>query len=446
VARKAVWRSTGMLFSLGLTFGIVAVRFDFPALAWVLGPVLVVVQWLLAVAIAVFLLLHRPGWRYGISSLLNVAFIVPFFFPLPPLMERIGEVLTEVMREAGWFLPAGWAVKLYGRLVLDDQWKLCPLLIPIVLVAGSLSYSWRRLRAKFVTPAWILEFWPEHSPAPAHAVAGPAEIPGLPAARPTEIKDRLAARDFLRPGDWAARGFIERLVHGWLTPRQRVIADFMLGGQVDWTRQLRAAFLFAAAGMALAWWLPQVREMALIFSSILAVSTGVAGNWRGFGPAAAFGLQIPIYAVLPVGFREFAPVFFKANTVRLAAFLPVTTAFGGLAMMLFGYPVMAGLIFGLKLGLLLLLWQPVILVFHFSSGTNDTQKSSLFAVAVFIIFLILAGLSAVVLFTPPLIAGIGGLLLLGAVLGAFRLYRKKYERGHFDLVHAPAAGTMEAQG
>jgi len=166
------------------------------------------------------------------------------------------------------------------------------------------------------------------------------------------------------------------------------------------------------------------------------------GIWPGFRGASTFEGVIPAYAVFPVGYGEISRIMLKANTIRILLWAPLFLLYAIVLATRLGKSPQYGTEVGVGVVVLALFLQPVMVMAHFSSGSNDTKQINRYTVVLFgFCFILLV----------PLIAGTVGLfaaesLLLKSVW-AFGIlacsslvwagYLRLFNRGRIDLLSRP---------
>ena len=166
------------------------------------------------------------------------------------------------------------------------------------------------------------------------------------------------------------------------------------------------------------------------------------GIWPGFRGASTFEGVIPAYAVFPVGYGEISRIMLKANTIRILLWAPLFLLYAIVLATRLGESPQYGSEVGIGVVVLALFLQPVMVMAHFSSGSNDTKQINRYTVVLFgFCFILLV----------PLIAGTVGLfaaesLLLKSVW-AFGIlacsslvwagYLRLFNRGRIDLLSRP---------
>ncbi len=151
--------------------------------------------------------------------------------------EWFAPLLLQMSDWLLWAQPAGWVL----LLLHAGQWLL---FVPLALLVAAAIGSVRQLQETYQAPN--LE-----SLLPVATVAENFE-----AVSPTELRkvtETLMTKRFLEGVDWGKQRWIEHLVARWWTARERLLAEFLLGGRPPrWSQNWRAALKAAAFGPALA--------------------------------------------------------------------------------------------------------------------------------------------------------------------------------------------------
>lgn len=254
----------------------------------------------------------------------------------------------------------------------------------------------------------------------------------------------IAAEDVLRSATWEGRGWIEATVARFFTQRDRLVSEFLLAGRMGaWSTRWRKAGWVTAAGVLITLFAP----LPPWFFFVPAVIAGflaapiLGGAWLGFRGAAVYGLAMPVYALMPVSYGEISRVMFKANIVRVLAWVPLALVYAvALGIRLEGN-AWNGFFIGAEMVVLVLVLQPLIVAGHFSAGTNDTKQLNrhtilLCFVGLPLLILLLVGMFG--LFVPDSFAW-RFLSLLGisvCSLSAWAGYKRLFNRGRVDLLAA----------
>jgi hypothetical protein len=423
-------------------FGVICALTHAGPPAWIAALLAVPLNWLGTLALAGGLRAYWPRAPYalGYQSLLCLLFgiavggerLAPFWI----------EVLDKLTPALDWVPPFGWINFAVRGVMVGQLSGLCVLPAVFGVLLLALRFAQSRLAAGYgleelVADAWATPPWPE----PPDEEAAPAETPDGIAPAPVGIA--LPAGGLLAGGDLARRGWLERLVFRWLTPRERTLAEFMSGGQLGWTRALWTGTACVALASLAGATLGRTGQAIFLVGLFIALNVAVPVLGSGFAAFSSVfhsGAHTPLYAGLPIGYSELSRLLLKVNLLRIAAFTPVALAAGWMSTWIFRPAVANGVELAFRLLVVLLCWQPTLAALRFSAGTNDTRRGfwrTLKLVALFIpLGLLIFGLGAACLFVPTL--GWAALSALGtavASLGVFVLYGWLYNRNVFDLMH-----------
>jgi hypothetical protein len=342
--------------------------------------------------------------------------------------------VTALVRATEWFLPTGWVN--YVLLRFTEDWAVLALAIPIGAIVYLARYSFERLRTFYSLEGF------EIIPGPAHGMAEDQEVitPGTFSQRagPTEIEDRISARYFLEGVNWNLRGALEKIVGRLLTPRERVITEFLVAQNPGWTRSLKWSFWVWLVVSLVVLVIGSSGAMVFFGGYLLGMATLplFGGEWRGMRQSPAGGMFMPGYSLYPIAFNEMARIFLKVNVVRILAAAPLIVGFGAIAAFKLKYPAFDGALVGLKLLVMLLCLQPLLVLLPISSTTNDTSRMFRLWILVFLPVILIILACALGIFLSDTVLGVLAsfviMLLLSSLL--FILYRKSYRTGRFDLL------------
>jgi len=269
----------------------------------------------------------------------------------------------------------------------------------------------------------------------------------------TSIAEFVETRGFLAAASWPEVGWFEARLWQWLTKRERELVEFAFPQGITITGPWKKVFFHLAiggvAGGALGWvngalqfW---VWSGTMLLTALRALVCFYA-NGCAFRPMFCSGVNIPLHAVYPVGYRALSRVLFKYSFIQLpllAGFLMVCGV--GLAR-LAGYELPMGAVFGFKLAFLLAAARFLFVTLAFSAGTNDSKQLRFRTFVLVGVVLFLGGLFlglavAGLLVPPPLLATA---LWLGALPTAWlfwRVYGWFYDANRFDVMNLPQQPT-----
>ena len=373
------------------------------------------------------------GWHRHFGKLWWLLLAV--LFGWKPLTGTIAPWAT-----AGYWIPGfGWLNAVLKRgLIEGDAWAWT-LLFPVAIAWWTLPWSWRRLRARYqlAEPEWEGESAAEELP--------PGPVEGLVVTRaetsagPTELLDAVRTGGWRQAPDWRWLGWFDRMVGNWMTPRERLVAEFMTGGLPGWTpssRNMAMATVLALVAVAI---LGRFGQGPLMFGGYLLfiVTTPVlGGEWRGFALGLTGTMGTPLYALHPVGFGEVVRVMLKVNVPRCLLAAPLVVTYGGLGGWFAGAGATAGVVLALKVLGLVLALQPTVVAFRFSNGTFDTRQLRWYWL-VLLLLPVLAMVGAgfgVVLAENWSQAVLSYVATVAASAGELALYARLWGRGRFDLL------------
>lgn len=381
----------------------------------------------------------RSGWLL-LAALLFFASAVGLLFA----GGQSGTVTNLVSRAADWLPPLNWTLYALGVSPAESYVGLLWVCLELGLLLAALPFAWRRLRRNYVLNEEVFAAARRLIPTP--DPIGAPELAEQLSQSPQEVRSAIQKAEFREGLDWSALGWIERLIASWLSPRERLAAEFLTAGSPGWTKGLRATVVLAV--IAAAGWRLFFASAALPpFLAILAICFFVvvaSGQWPGFSCPQGVGLQSPFYAVYPFSIRDMLRVLLKVNLVRFLLCAPV----------LFGAVLVAHgalpqgevdlVSIGLKLLGLGVLFQPAIALWSLAGSIQEGQKNR-YQLGAFVLVLLLVGSSVLFLFAPTtslLAAGAAGTALVSTAL--VLLYVRLYDRGHFDLL--PGLKTSGAGG
>lgn len=392
--------------------------------------VLTAVAWLAARA--------SIGWLPMVSGALSLLSLLLLIFP-----QFSAPFAAQVINVALGATPSGWVYWGCREALTGAAWMALLPAIGVAAMALTISDSQARLRSQFAPKE--IEFpmggneadqeWEAYSDMEADHVDG------------LDARFRILRRKFLEQPQRSPLLSVEFFAFRWLSSRERLVAQFATGGDPAWTWMWKRAAIIAVVGL-LGLLLPSGWGVGVIVGSGAVAAMFAApllgGQWAAF-QAGGFGTSfVSAYSVFPIGFWEMARVMLKINTVRCAFWLPLlavsSVAFAWKA----GADPFVGLGWALRLGLLIVVMQPLTLIFKWSQGTNDTTAAKLRMSVVGFCALGAAG-GALVLVIGSFDAEAGSLVTtlasagVGAAgsLGALGVYGNSFNRNKFDLMPRP---------
>jgi hypothetical protein len=398
---------------------------------------------LLGVALAQSLLVMAMGIHLAsyfhmlplgaISGLLRMIAIILFLAGI-----NGGEFIGPVTNFSQWFFPTGWLNYVLTQTTVKNDWVAAFMLIPVAALIFAMRHSWQRLRGFYSLEGF------EIIPSSAGAALEQAE-PELtdssfgPRHGPTEIEDRILAGGFLERSKWENTGWFERIAGRLLTPRERVLTEFLAAQKPGWSRHLQLTLLVWAVACLVVWCFGAFGGTVVFFSAYILATASLplfGGSWRGLRQTPSGGVYLPGFSVFPIGFNEISKILIKVNLLRIIAAAPLLLTFSIVAAYRLGYTPLAGLEVSFEIVLTIIALQPVVILLPLSKATNDTSKMrSLW------LFLFLPMLMAMIALVMSLffVQSVPSKLILYIVLLLiallfFTLYRWSYRQGKFDLL------------
>ncbi|HEX7863114.1 MAG TPA: hypothetical protein VF773_22485 [Verrucomicrobiae bacterium] len=341
--------------------------------------------------------------------------------------------VQSLVRATEWFLPTGWINYVLIRTSAD--WAVLALAIPLGAIVYLARFSFDRLRNFYSLEGFEI-------------VPGPAELSGVDQqelnaasfsnrAGPTEITDRIGARHFLDGVNWNLRGGMEKLVARMLSPRERVITEFLVAQEPGWTHSLKWSFWVWLIVTTIVLSFGSYGTIVFFGAYVLGAATLLGAEWRGMRQSAAGGMFLPAYSLYPIGFNEMAKIFLKVNIVRLIAVSPLVISFAAVAAFKLGHSPLHGATVGLKIVGLILCLQPLLVLLPISATTNDTARMLSIWIFVFFPIILIVLACGLGIFLSDTGLGVGTSFVVMFLLAGFFffLYRKAYRSGRFDLLN-----------
>lgn len=449
--RASVMSLVDLLAALA-TFGAIH---SFAAGQWLILILIALLSWVTLLALVFFCAAHWPRFPYGmVWGFALLAGIVCLFG-----QEFLARHLLALFNTAAPvfnLLPTGWPLNLSRLMIEPGQWPRLLLLIPVVGVISGVKGSLARLQKDYTFTEIATDEAPDLIPgdaAPPQADEQ-ASAGSLHHLGETAIEELILSRQFFASPKWHEAGRSERLLWRWFSPREKALSEFVFpvgcGITAPWLKVFRNLLIATLAAFGLGLVSPGLRLWVLglgLFVTFCQALARIFGSGQAFQPTQCSGVNIPMYAAYAIGFRELARVLFKYSFVQSFFLLPFLTLCATLIAYLAEWPLMEGVVLGIKTGLLALASRFITVMFAFSSGTNDSAR---FRIRTFVLLAIIVGfgllflgLGAAGLFIPVAAAGLvpvgltaWGLFAL-AVLDAyvmFRVYGWFYHANRFDLM------------
>jgi len=439
------------LLDLLAGFGALGLFLEFSTIQWLVMPLVMVLSWGTLLALVALCAIHVPRKVQQIIIAAIYLFGVMLFIAVKINGKAVFSLLDQISPSLTLLLPTGWPVTLFQLLLPGCSWMAILLLVPVILLLWSLKSSFAWLQNDFRFEESILPIAYDILPSTEAQDSPVADLPPSPQQNlgPTAIEEVVLSRRFLEPSPWQERGWFEKQLWNWFDSREKVLSDFTFPKGYDitvpWRKAWRNLAIAAAAAFIFGMISPTIRNWIMavgLFITVCQALAQILGNGMAFRPVFCSGVNIPIYASYGIGYRELSRLLLKYSVMQLPLFIPFITVCGVLTTWLFQLPWQMGIIIGFKAGILMAAGRFILIMFAFSSGTNDCSKFRLRTLILFftIISLGLAfvGLGAAGLFVPN--APAAWSLLILAVLTAyalFRIYGWFYHANRFDLMSLP---------
>lgn len=346
-------------------------------------------------------------------------------------------------------VPGGWISHLFAALAGPGSKIELGLLLPALLLGLSLPTALRLSHQRLLSS---LDGQTTDKSSDLDQMFGPAEEANeVAAAEPIQSVAFVPAAavshvDITQRPSWDLNGWVEKIVGFWLDREEKRVAEFMLAQHLgEWSKRWRAAAILTAIGIVISLFIVQFPPWVFFLPIVAAGLWGAplfGGTWPGFRGAPTFGGVIPAYAVFPIGYGEISRMMLKANTIRILLWGPLFLVYAIVLATRLGESPQSGTEMGIEVIGLALFLQPVMVMAHFSSGSNDTKQTNRYTAVFFgFCFILLV----------PLIAGTVGLFAAESVLlksvSAFGIlacsslvwavYLRLFNRGRIDLLSRP---------
>ena len=443
------------LLDLFVPFGMLAWFFNYSAKQCLIVVPVAAVTWMMTLALTMLCAARLPQRPLQLitAGLFVTACVVAIAAKILG-WPFVAKVFDQYAPFLNLLLPTGWAVSLFGLLQPGGAWIHLGFILPVCAVLWTLRDSMTQLRSQYVfteitqveAPDVLLGYVNDDA-----GVAGPEPDPQDSPRHlgPTEIEEIILKRTLFTSPQWSKQGWLERILGHWLCDREVALAEMTFPDGVKTTAGWKWVFRHIA-------WTTLLGFGAGLFSGVLKLCiigfgtfyTGCAAlvffltTGSAFQQVLCSGVNIPLYAGYGIGFRELSRFLFKYSAVQLPVLLSWAMIAGALIMHLAGQPEIDGMVYGLKAGCLVFGARFILIVFGFSSCSNDTTGLRLRTLGIVgctlglgIVFLILAGMG---LFAVGLARG--WLAISLAIFDAyffFRIYGWFYNTNRFDLMSLP---------
>ena len=345
-------------------------------IGWTAAVIASTLQWLLIVSLVVTVELLPPSWPKAKIG-------------LPLYLLTFGAIfLPESWATLAWRallpLPTAWIPHIFERGVLNHESGSLYLLIPILLFLISLPLTSRRLRETYpiVEPIYPL--------ASNGAVGVDRDDDEIGVVREEDWQSTEATSNLqvtpahLRGLDWNSSGWIEGLAGRLLNEREKKSADFLCGGHLGlwsplWRRGLKVAAIGVVALLLPKLFAPWICIAIGAVASFFALPV-IGGRWEGMQLVTLSGTVRPACAGSPLSYTEMSRVLAKINLLRYAVWLAIFLAYGAILAWRLQMAPLLGIKVAAAILLVLISFQPILIVGHHSYGTNDTKRLNLHSI------------------------------------------------------------------
>ena len=254
--------------------------------------------------------------------------------------------------------------------------------------------------------------------------------------------------EYVRGGEWLNRwnweraNWLERAA-GWsLNEKEKLTAQFMLGGRApNWSSRWRVAVIATACAFTVLLARNELFRVGAFLSTAVSVGAGVpvlGGVWPAMQQGIVSGKFAPLHACYPLDYWRAGWTMWKVNTVRTLAWAPVGLLLG----ILLGYDAQMGLgastLLAGRIILLYIALSPIMVAGKFSKSTNDTVNlrwSRILAILVLVLLIIVLLVGGGVALAIEGLPGVGLTALLGVLtVGSWALYGWYWGRREVDLL------------
>jgi len=446
--QKYFWASVMSLLDLIAGYGTIAVYLNSPAAMAATIPA-AVLAWFTMHALVLFCASRWPRFPYGAIPALAIFSLIGLGF------AHLGEHLADALHTFGIpinvLLPTGWTASVFLLFTGDHDWTLALLLIPIAGVLSTIPNSLARLRAQYdfkeATRPEVSDIIPQEIEETDIATSPSDE---RPLRVESEAVEKIVRQNLLPPpAPWHAPAWPEKLLWRWLTPRERILAEFVFPQKIailkGWIKSFRNAGIAVLLALAVGLRSPGWEALILIVGLVV---TGFGTLLKLLGSGAAFetvnssGTNMPRYACYGIGMRELSRLLLKYTAIQIPLLLLLTLLCGGLIAHFSSSPIGVGLLLALKVTGLVAALRFISLTLSFSSCTNDSSRFRLKNIALVIILLTAIGtflvLAAAAIFVPdPTAAWIMWAIALPNAALVPKIYAWFYNRNWFDLMAVP---------
>jgi hypothetical protein len=445
--QKFLRGSLFLLVDLLIGFWVLAAATKRSDLVWAMLPLLAFLTWCAVLACALFCASRRPTFPLLPISWAVMLLPLGIYFAQPvalPILDHLAPTLNVL-------LPVGWPVSLFHCFPPENHWLTLLLLLPTFGLIWTVKGSLVRLQGSYEFSEYVEHEPPDIVPSSeTPAQTAPAANPDKPfRAGLTEIEHIIESRQFLQSPLETHHTAVERWLWLRLTPREKILAEFVfpagLAVTAPWRKIFRnlliafcALLLIRFIGFPLENWILGIG----LFVTCSQMLVRIFGGAAAFSKVLSSGVQIPMYAGFPVGYRELGRLLLKYTAAQTPFVFLFTAVAGAFAAWIEDFPIFTGTEIGCKIAVLFFGARFIQIALAFSSGTNDSTVFRLGRMVRLLLMVASGGLFLLLCFGGILVPssiGSWGICVLAILeaYGFFRLYGWFYHSNCFDLMALP---------
>jgi len=409
--------------------------------AWLGLPVIAALAWIFNVTLAIFLAARVPRFRTGWVGFAVLFLLIIWLLSSNFVKHQMLAALDFAAPTLNLLLPTGWPLDFFHWLDREIGWLPLTGLIPIAYIIWdyracdrivSARYPYQEAAAGNEPPVQI-------PPSMAEETAN-GRSPGV-----TAIEEGILSRACLElpawNGDWA-----QRMLWRWFTPSQQILAQLIFPQPLAMVRPwkriflhvLIAAVVLQVARTVMPFFVPAVAIFALAIP-LLEVVTQSWPAGSAFRTINTFGIRISLLAPYPVSFQALSGLLLKCTFFQLPAVAVIAVGLSLAYSLSLDLLPLPAILLGLKATLVALAARLAMLVFQFSSMSNDTSRSwsrILIALAICVIEIAVGVTLAGGALKAPnqTLAWLSAFALVATQYGFLRFYGWLWNRGSIDLM------------
>ena len=438
------------LLDLIAGFGAIALFSNSPTALTVVIPV-AILGWGAMLAVVMLCGARWPRLPYVQISMFIIFAALALLFGQNLVGSWLIETLQRFAVPLNVLLPTGWAPSLFLFAMGSHDWTLALLLIPIGAVLSTMPSSLARLRRRYEFKELVYGQAPDLLPAEVSEESVAVTEPGVGPLRVDSDAITPIVRTHLFPivAPWRERGWMEKILWRWLSPREYILAEFVFPHGISilpgWKKNFRNAGITCLAALVAELILPGAEGWVLTIGfgvTAVQVMGRLLTSGIAFRRVRSSGLDMPFYANYGIGFRELSRFLLKYTAVQIPFLILIWLLCGGFYAYMSHMPIGFGLEMSFKAAGLMIALRCVFMTLSFSSGINENIRLRLRSLVVLAVLLIFGGLFFGLaiggLFQPNV--GLSWLLWSLALVDAYVLlavYGWFYNGRWFDLMITP---------